>query len=94
MKRRIRVECDPRKFDVPNGRADESIVSAASGDHKKAPDGFILSPVETNCCDGLYTDEKPQKKTDDLSRNIVEHMPTSGRYGVVTLATTRRIIGM
>jgi DNA-binding HxlR family transcriptional regulator len=30
--------------------------------------------METNCYDGLHADESPQKKTDDLARNIIEQI--------------------
>jgi DNA-binding HxlR family transcriptional regulator len=30
--------------------------------------------METNCYDGLHADDTPQKKTDDLARNIIEQI--------------------
>ncbi|MGA3248639.1 MAG: helix-turn-helix domain-containing protein [Paraburkholderia sp.] len=30
--------------------------------------------METNCYDGLHADDSPQKKTDDLARNIIEQI--------------------
>src|ERR1700682_6484725 len=30
--------------------------------------------METNCHDGPYVDDNPQKKTDDLARNIIEQI--------------------
>jgi DNA-binding HxlR family transcriptional regulator len=30
--------------------------------------------METNCYDGLQADDSPQKKTDDLARNIIEQI--------------------
>ena len=59
---------------MPIGRAGEPIISAASGDHKKAPDGFILSPWKLIATTALTRTTIRKKKTDDLARNIIEQI--------------------
>ncbi|MFL9932390.1 hypothetical protein P0D88_24880 [Paraburkholderia sp. RL18-103-BIB-C] len=71
IEQRVRVECDLTNGDVPIGQAGEPIISAASADHKKAPDGFILSPwklIATTVLTRTTTHDNPQRKTDDLAR--------------------------
>jgi hypothetical protein len=70
---RIRVECDLTNGDMPIGRAGEPIISAASADHKKAPEGFILSPwklIATTALTHATTHGNAQRRTDDCREKL------------------------
>ncbi len=58
--------------------------------------------METNCYDGPYVDENPQKKTDDLARNIIEQIADKwtilvidalGTHGEMRFSRLREEIG-
>jgi len=45
--------------------------------------------METNCYDGLHADDTPQKKTDDLARNIIEQIADKWTILVIDALGTR-----
>jgi hypothetical protein len=51
--RYTRIECGPKMSGMPFEQACEMIISATSCDHKRALDGFILSPQKLIATTGL-----------------------------------------
>jgi hypothetical protein len=83
--RYTRIECGPKMSGMPFEQACEMIISATSCDHKRALDGFILSPQKLIATTGLAPTTVRRKEPKTLCQ-----LGRDGPVSRMAIATRRR----